>query len=96
MRIKQFSNFWGDSEYEGYAEVEINLIHPIKLARVALKNFIENKKGAIVCVSSLAGYRGVLFAPLYWSTKHGVVGFIRSMTELEDLIGIRVVSVAPG
>jgi len=39
---------------------------------------------------------GTYSAPLYCTTKHAVVGFVRSMAELDPLEGIKVCCVAPG
>jgi len=56
----------------------------------------KNKKGVILITSSLAGFAGTYSAPLYCATKHAMVGFVRSLAELEKLEGIKVCAVAPG
>lgn len=33
---------------------------------------------------------------MYCASKHAVVGFVRSMAELDRLAGVKVVAVAPG
>jgi len=92
-----WSNFWDDTEGDGYAEIDINVNHPIKLSRIAIRALLrKNKKGVILVVASLAGYQGTFSAPLYCASKHAVIGFVRSMAELDRLEGIKVVAVAPG
>ncbi|RDW94818.1 NAD(P)-binding Rossmann-fold containing protein-14 [Coleophoma crateriformis] len=92
-----WSNFWDDTEDDGYSQVDINVTHPMKLSRIAIRSLLgRNKKGVILCVASLAGFQGTFSAPLYCATKHAVIGFVRSLAELERLEGIKVVGIAPG
>lgn len=56
----------------------------------------ENKKGVVLIIASMAGYRGLYSAPLYCATKHAIVGFVRSMKEADRLEGVKVVTIAPG
>jgi NAD(P)-dependent dehydrogenase (short-subunit alcohol dehydrogenase family) len=94
---KSWSNFWDDTEDDRYAEVDININHPIKLSRIALRALLrKNKKGVILITASLSGFQGTFSAPLYSATKHAIVGFVRSMAELDALEGIKVCAVAPG
>jgi NAD(P)-dependent dehydrogenase (short-subunit alcohol dehydrogenase family) len=78
-------------------QVDINVNHPIKLARIAIRTLLgKNKKGVVLIVGSIAGFQGTFSAPLYCATKHAIVGFVRSMEPLERLEGVKVVCVAPG
>jgi NAD(P)-dependent dehydrogenase (short-subunit alcohol dehydrogenase family) len=45
-----FSNFWLDTEDDGYKQVEINVSHPIKLTRLAIKKSLGRGKRASVCI----------------------------------------------
>jgi len=45
-----FSNFWLDTEDEGYKQVEIYVSHPIKLTRLAIKKSLGKGKRASVCI----------------------------------------------
>ena len=77
--------------------MKINTNHPLKLSRIAIRALLrKNKKGVILVVASLAGYIGTFSAPLYCASKHAVIGFVRSMAELDRLEGIKVTAVAPG
>jgi NAD(P)-dependent dehydrogenase (short-subunit alcohol dehydrogenase family) len=69
----------------------------MKLTRIAIKSLLKaNKKGVMLIVASLAGYQGAFGAPLYCASKHAVVGFVRSMGELDKYENIKVVLSAPG
>ena len=44
--------------------MEINVNHPLKLARIAMRALLsENKEGTIQIVASLAGFDGAFAAP---------------------------------
>lgn len=46
-----FSNFWQDPEQEeGYKQVDVNVNHPIKLTRLALRKSLQRRKRASVCI----------------------------------------------
>lgn len=54
--------------------------------------------GMIVNISSLRGLLPFPCAPVYCASKHGVVGFTRSLAnkELADELGIKFVLICPG
>lgn len=92
-----WSNFWDDSEEDAYKTVSINLNHPIKLTRLAMRAALSANKKAVVClVASTAGIRGNWLIPIYAATKHGVVGFAKSVAQADPEEGVRVVCVMPG
>lgn len=46
-----FSNFWDDPEQDsGYAQVDVNVNHPIKLTRLAIRKSLSKGKRASVCI----------------------------------------------
>jgi hypothetical protein len=46
-----FSNFWQDPEKdEGYMQVDVNVNHPIKLTRLAIRQSLGKGKRASVCI----------------------------------------------
>jgi short-subunit dehydrogenase len=54
--LQYWSNFWNDTEHDRYAELDINVTHPIKLTRIAICALLrKNKKGVVVVVASIAG-----------------------------------------
>jgi 3-hydroxybutyrate dehydrogenase len=80
-----------------YQVLDINLLHPIKISRIAIRRMLAGKApGVICCVSSIAAQAPSIITPLYHISKAGVSGLVRSLSSLEDLEGIRIVGVAPG
>lgn len=95
-----YSNFWDDPEpldANGYALVDINVNHPIKLTRLAMRALLgKEKQGVVVLMSSVSGYIKNYPSPLYVASKHAIVGFTRSMESAEKLQGVKVACVCPG
>jgi NAD(P)-dependent dehydrogenase (short-subunit alcohol dehydrogenase family) len=92
-----WSNFWDDTEDESYKTARINVNHPLKLTRIATRALLaKNKKGVVCIMASIAGYSGNFAAPLDSVTKHVFIGFARSIGELDELEGIKVVTICPG
>ncbi|KAI0467414.1 short chain dehydrogenase [Xylaria cf. heliscus] len=86
-----------DGEPGSYKILEINLTHPIRLSQLGIGYWTKNKlPGTLVHVSSIAGHVTGVAAPLYFTSKHGLHGFVRSLGRLRDTVGIRVSAVAPG
>lgn len=94
-----------------YASIDINLTHPIRLTQLAIAHFLHSAEsrrqrsddrlpgglpGTVCHVSSVAGQSVATPMPIYVATKHGINGFVRSLAQLEEWKGIRVVAVAPG
>lgn len=69
----------------------------MKMTRIAVRRMQRaGKKGHILHIASVAAQTASLVTPLYQASKHGVVSFVRGMTGLQDLCGIRVVCICPG
>ncbi|CRG86918.1 Putative hydrolase Mb2248c [Talaromyces islandicus] len=93
----EWSNFWDDTETESYRSVQINVNHPLKLTRIALRALLSrNKKGVVLIVASMGGYQGNIAATMYCTTKHALVGFTRSIGQLDSHEGVKVVTICPG
>ncbi|KAI8074683.1 hypothetical protein BC940DRAFT_329221 [Gongronella butleri] len=73
---------------------DINLIGVIKGAKVAIMHMIKRGGGCIINTASIAGVLGGPGLSAYSATKHGVMGFTRSMDDLQGL-DIRVNAVCP-
>jgi NAD(P)-dependent dehydrogenase (short-subunit alcohol dehydrogenase family) len=93
-------------ETSSYKTLDINVTHPIRAAQVAISEFLNpadpkdkaspaNPK-RIIMTSSIAGQGFGIPFPLYFTSKHAISGFTRSLGGLEDPLGIRVNGVAPG
>jgi len=52
--------------------------------------------GAIVATASLAGLTATSLDPIYATTKHAVVGFVRSVAPQLETRGIRINALCPG
>lgn len=77
--------------------MDINVTHPIKFTRMAMRALLGHKKeGVVLLISSIAGLDGVYSKPLYAAAKHAIVGFVRSMSVAEQQFGIKVVGICPG
>lgn len=91
-----FSNFWDDEE-DGYKTIRINVEHPIKFARLAMRALAGAKKqGVVVMVSSTAGIRATYLASLYTASKHAIVGFTKAMGQADPDLGVRINCIMPG
>ncbi len=92
------NTFWDDVDRDSHYKVlDVNLVHPIKASRLAIRHMVEaGKGGAIIHTSSIAAQRSSIVTPLYTASKNGISSFVRGMAPLEELAGIRVAGVAPG
>lgn len=67
---------------------ETNVFSNIKITQIALKKMIENKRGRIIFLSSLAGRISMPFLGPYCSSKFAIEGFASSlrkeMKKLDD------------
>lgn len=92
-----WSNFWDDSEENGYATIKINVEHPIKLSRLAIRALAgADKKGVVVFVSSISGLFGHYGSVLYGASKHAIVGHCKGLAEADELEGVKAVCICPG
>ncbi|XP_020659212.2 15-hydroxyprostaglandin dehydrogenase [NAD(+)] isoform X1 [Pogona vitticeps] len=81
--------------------VQINLISVIRgtyLGLEYMKNENGGSGGAIVNIASLAGLLPVAYQPVYSASKHGVIGFTRSIAMAATIgnYGVRVNAICPG
>ncbi|KEF55623.1 uncharacterized protein A1O9_08373 [Exophiala aquamarina CBS 119918] len=91
------SNFWNDKDDSFYKILRINLEHPIKMSRIAIRKWVQAKQpGRVVLVSSTGAQKSSILTPLYGAAKQGISNFARCMGQLQSMEGIRVVAVAPG
>ncbi|ODA83625.1 hypothetical protein RJ55_02140 [Drechmeria coniospora] len=86
-----------DAQVGHYAVLDVNLVAPIRMSQLAIGHWTQKKeKGCLVHVGSVAGYLAEAATPLYFASKHGLHGFVQSLENLRDELGIRVSCVAPG
>jgi short-subunit dehydrogenase len=76
--------------------LDLNLYGAIGFITLVLPDFLERRRGTIVGIASLAGYRGLPTAAAYGASKAGLINFLESMRLDVEPQGIRVVIVNPG
>lgn len=78
--------------------IDINLVgtlYSVKLAVHYMRKNSSEQKGLIVCTASNAGLYPFSIAPMYGTSKHGVVGTVRSLAKSLHLEGIRINAICP-
>lgn len=98
MCFQSTNSFWADNDTDDvYKLFLVNLHHPIKMTRIAIRRMLANDApGVIIHVSSTGAQKASIVTPLYQPTKHAISCHVRSMEPLQKMVGIRVVAVAPG
>ena len=74
----------------------LNLTAPYLLCKAVLPNMLERKKGRIINISSIAGKIGLVHASAYSASKHGLLGFTKSLALEVAKDGITVNAICPG
>ena len=92
-----FSNFWDDETEGSYKTMRINVDHPIKFTRLAMRALAgAEKQGVVILVASTAGIRANYLASLYTASKHAMVGFAKAMGQADGDEGVKVNAILPG
>ncbi|XP_058063143.1 alcohol dehydrogenase 1-like [Anopheles bellator] len=81
--------------------INVNLIGLINSSLFCLDQMSRakgGKGGVIVNVASVAGLEPIPFIPIYSASKHGVVGFTRSLgvPQIYDRTGVKFIAICPG
>lgn len=74
----------------------INLNGPMYTSRRALPTMLEQGKGVIINISSVAGMAGGIAGAAYTASKHGLVGLTQNIAWMYAPKGIRAVVLCPG
>jgi NAD(P)-dependent dehydrogenase (short-subunit alcohol dehydrogenase family) len=92
-----WSNFWDDETSGSYKTIRINVDHPIKFTRLAMRALAgAEKQGVVVLVASTAGIRANYLASLYTASKHAIVGFAKAMGQADSEEGVKINAILPG
>ena len=75
--------------------VATNLRGVITTTQAALPSMIERRKGVVINVSSVLGYRAAPYSAVYSATKHAVVGFSHALRGELSGTGVKVCVVYP-
>jgi len=86
-----------DTDLDAWREaLAVNLLGPVLCARAVLQGMVERNFGRIVVVGSTASLEGAPYVSAYASSKHGVLGFVRSLAAEVARKDITVNCVCPG
>ncbi|KAK3384815.1 hypothetical protein B0H63DRAFT_171757 [Podospora didyma] len=82
--------------------ININLVGTIYSVKLAVHYMNQNptsgggsSRGSIICTASNAGLYPLPVAPLYATSKFGVVGLVRSTARIIEKAGIQINAIAP-
>lgn len=76
--------------------MRVNLDGPFYLSRLALRSMIERQYGRVVYTSSTAGVVAEYAGSAYNSSKHGLLGLMRSVAQDAGSLGVTSNAVLPG
>lgn len=85
---------WDTAEFARH--VEVNLLGLSTLLGAVLPDMVRRRRGHIVGVASVAGYRGLPGAAAYGATKAAQLNLLESLRASLRRHGVRVTTVAPG
>ncbi len=77
-------------------EIQLNVVALVRLTRAALPGMIRRGHGAIINVSSMAGFQPMPFNATYGATKAFVNSFTEALHEELRGTGVRVQALCPG
>uniref|UniRef100_A0A669QP88 15-hydroxyprostaglandin dehydrogenase [NAD(+)] n=2 Tax=Phasianidae TaxID=9005 RepID=A0A669QP88_PHACC len=90
-----------NNEKDWESTIQINLTSVIRGTYLGLEYMRKGNGGdggVIINISSLAGLMPAAFQPVYCATKHGVIGFTRSIALAANMenYGVRLNTICPG
>jgi NAD(P)-dependent dehydrogenase (short-subunit alcohol dehydrogenase family) len=74
---------------------ELNVLGIVNCAQILLPGMVARKSGRIVAVASTAGLKGYGYVSAYVTSKHAVVGLVRSLAIETAKSGVTVNAVCP-
>ena len=74
---------------------DLNVLGIVHAARAVLPGMVSRKFGRIVAVASTAGLKGYPYVTAYCTSKHAVVGLVRSLAVETAKTGVTVNAVCP-
>lgn len=88
--------FWEVSDEDWQRTFDINMAGVWRTVKAVAAHLIEQGSGSVIVTSSMNGIEGGVNVGAYVSTKHGVLGFMRTAGLELGPYGVRVNSVMPG
>lgn len=87
---------FGKTEPERFRRLfELNVLGIVNCAQVLLPGMVARKFGRVVVVASTAGLKGYGYVSAYVTSKHAVVGLVRSLAIETAKSGVTVNAVCP-
>ena len=77
------------------AQLEVNYLAPVHLAKLVLPGMRERGHGTILTVTSVGGAVGQPFADAYCGAKFAVEGFMQSLAAVAERFGVHVRVIEP-
>ena len=78
------------------SQININLTSAILLSVPIIKKMKFQKRGMVLFIGSSSSYAGFKNTSIYCSTKHGLLGFSRSLSDEYRELGIKIACISPG
>ena len=92
-----FSGLFLDSSKKNYEEMlNVNILSLTKLTHLFLNDMVDNKKGGIINISSLASFQPIPYFSVYAATKAYVTSFTLGLYEEYREKNINILGVCPG
>lgn len=76
--------------------ISLNLSSPFYLIKSFLPDFLKNKRGSIINISSMWGVAGASCEVAYSAAKAGLIGMTKALSKELGPSGVRVNSISPG
>ncbi len=77
-------------------EIKVNMVAPILLSSFVLPGMIKKEEGTMIFLGSSSAYEGFKNSSIYCSSKHGLLGYCRSLAEEYRSAGIKVSCISSG
>tara|TARA_B100001564_G_scaffold341125_1_gene335429 strand:+ start:418 stop:1149 length:732 start_codon:yes stop_codon:yes gene_type:complete len=81
---------------ETYKTVEINYLGCMSILNIVANQFVKDRRGFIIAVSSVSGVRGRAKNYIYGSSKAGLIAYMSGLRNRLDKYNINVLTVIPG
>ena len=94
--VETVIRFENQDETDFEHTVQVNLLGATALTRLVVPGMLARGRGHVVNVASLAGKAGTPYEAAYSTTKHGLIGFTRSLRGEYHGTGVGISVVCPG
>lgn len=96
--IEQVAKYETVSDADLERMLQVNLFAPMALTRLSLPGMQQRRTGHILNIASMAGLAGVAHGETYTTTKHGLIGFTRSLraSAQRERTGVSASVICPG